>query len=410
MKRLLPKIQIMLASGFSKNTLAYVAKGSAWWLGGKLSLLVAALATMLAFAHWVPKETFGTYQYVISAFQLVSIFALPGMGPALVRAIAKNKDGTLSRVTSTKIRWALTGSTLLILASVWYLVNQNIVLSLSFLIGALLLPLNQAYPIFAAFWNGKKKFNIQAKYVSLSAALATVVLLATLYLTNNVIIILISFFASQTLFNWIFYKKTLDKIDNQDLDLEAISYGKHLTLMEAVEITSLYVDKIVAWHMLGPISLAIYSFAQLPIQKLSELMPIVPLALPKLSEDKQYTKASIYRAFNRLLLISIVFVIFLILLAPWLYQILFPQYMNSVPLFRILSLVILAAPFTLFFTSLLADMKKKELYTIRIISPSIKIALFIILTPILGIWGIVAAILVSETIKSLLSLYLFSRS
>jgi O-antigen/teichoic acid export membrane protein len=76
---------------YTRTDMVYVAKGGFWWIFGNVCVLLLSFVTMVAFSHWVPKEVFGAYQYILSTIAILSLFALPGMQSALVRAVAKGK-------------------------------------------------------------------------------------------------------------------------------------------------------------------------------------------------------------------------------------------------------------------------------------------------------------------------------
>jgi len=77
----------------TKTDMVYVVSGGFWWMTGKVGLFLISFATMAAFARWLPKEGYGTYQFVLSGLALLSIFTLPGVNTAIVKSIAQKKRG-----------------------------------------------------------------------------------------------------------------------------------------------------------------------------------------------------------------------------------------------------------------------------------------------------------------------------
>jgi len=293
----------------------------------------------------------------------------------------------------------------------WYFWRGNEILGTAFLLGALFIPFKGTFHIFTQFWNGKKKFDLQAKYEVISAGLATLLLIPTIYLTNNVLIIIAVFLASHIFFDWLFYQKTKQRATNNEQDWKAIAFGKNLTLMNALQTATVYLDKIIVWKFLGAVPVAIYTFAKQPVEKVKNLIPIAPLALPKLGENKidEKRKKGVIFKFLRLFAVSIPAATVLALIAPYLYRLFFPQYLESVVYFQALSGIIAISPFLLLNTALIAEMKKKALYVANTGTPFLKIILFFIFIPHFGIWGIVMAILIAELLRGLLSLYFFLR-
>lgn len=395
---------------YTRTDMVYVAKGGFWWTFGEVMVAGISFLTLLTFSRWVPKEIFGAYQYIISTIAILAIFTLPGMQTALVRAVAKRKEGMLWLCAKTKFKWSLIGVGGCLAISFWYFLHQNLILGGSFLIASFLFPIPTISNLSFIFWQGKKRFDIQAKYSITTNILEALVFIPVLFFTNNLILIISAYFISRSVFRALFFKLILKRVKNQETDKETLSFGKHLTLMQAIGLFAQQIDKIIVWQFLGPIPVAIYSFAQLPVQRIQGLIPISPLALPKLSEKNVgEIKKGIWQKFSKLFLVSIPLTAALVLTAPWLYKFLFPQYMTAVPYFQALSLTLIFTPFSLLSASLIAQAKIKSLYKISFIIPSLKIILFLVLVPFYGIWGIIAAILISSFLGSLLTLYFFQK-
>lgn len=414
------------AEKYTGTDMVYVAREGFWWIFGRVSASSISLLAMIAFAHWLPKETFGAYRYILSAAAILSIFTLPGMDTALIRTVARGYEKMLFLCAKTKFKWGLIGAGICFAISLWYFLHQNSVLGISFLITGVFLPLITTFNLFLPFWQGKKRFDIQSKYLILLNFLSALALIPVIFLTDNLVLIVLAYVAPRTFFEVILFQITLKKIKNQHHDLatvsshspekkafeerETISFGKHLTLMQTAPIFGSYLDKIIIWQFLGPTAVAIYSFAQIPILKIQELIPISPLALPKLSEKNiKGIKKGLLKKFLKLFLVSIPFTLFLILLAPYFYKILFPAYLESIPYFQILALTLILVPFSLLGTSLVAEMRKKELYIVSTMIPILQIILFLVLIPFYGIWGIIAAILIAQICGSALTFYLFKK-
>lgn len=395
---------------YTKTDMVYLAKGSFWWVLSQVVVAGISFLTMMFFSRWLPKEVFGAYQYVLSVLAILGIFSLPGMQTALVRAVAKGREGMLYLCAKEKFRWSLIGVMGSLALSVWYFLHQNFLLGSSFLIASFFFPFPRISNLSFNFWQGKKRFDIQAKYLIVVNILEAVVFIPVLFFTNNLFIVLFVYFLSRSLFRALFFRVTLKKVKNHQKDKETLSFGKHLTLMQAIGIFSQQIDKVIIWQFLGPVSVAIYSFSQIPLQRIQGLIPISPLALPKLSEkDVKEIKKGLLKKFFRLFLFSVPFALFLFLTAPLFYKLVFPQYLISVPYFQVLVLGLIFFPFSLLSTSLIAEMKKKEIYISSFVVPFLRIILFLILIPFWGIWGVVLAIVFTQFFGSILIYYLFQK-
>lgn len=395
---------------YTKTDMIYATKGGFWILTEKIGIFIVSFITMAVFGRWLPKEVYGTYQFVIAGLGIAGIFALSGMSTALVRGIAQNKEGTLILVIKEKIKWSLIGSLGLLLVSVWYLINQNVILAGSFFLAAIFLPFRETFNISPVFWIGKKRFDIVSKFTIYPAVLALFVIIPVIYITNNILWVIFVTLASHVIFDGFFLLKTIRRLNNNERDKSVISFGKNLTAMDAIVKVSGNIDQVILWQFLGPAQLAIYSFAQFPIKALGGIVPIHELALPKLGErNVKGIKKGLINKFCLLFFLSIPVTLLIIIFAPFVYRIFFPGYLDSVIYFQALSLIVVLMPFNLLGAALISDVRKKELYIIRIGSALLKIILFLALVSFYGIWGIVIAILITEVIRMGMIFYYFQK-
>ena len=134
------------------------------------------------------------------------------------------------------------------------------------------------------------------------------------------------------------------------------------------------------------------------------------LALPKLAErDIAALKQTLPRKMALHFLAAAVVAAVYIALAPTFFRLLFPQYLDAVLYSQALGLVILSAPGMWMGQTLIAHMRKWELYVVNIINPLFKMGLFVALIPFFGIWGAIAATLGSNVMGVFLSVWVFRR-
>ncbi len=393
---------------YLKTDMTYVARGSFWIMAGKAGTFSISLLLLAAFSNFVSKEVYGTYQYITSLAALFTVFSLPGINTALVRSVAGKKEGTLRLAVKAKLKFSLLGSLILFGISLWYLGKGNTELGVPMLIGATFFPFHRTFNVFGSFWQGKQKFNLRSKYSVLSAFLSAMMLVPVIYLTESPLLIISAFFLSHSLFDGLFLKITLNSVSNADIDGSAVLYGKHLSAMGALGSIVQHLDRIILWHFLGPVEVAVYSFGYLPVSKIKQLCPVSALSLPKLSgKSMKNIKPGIILKFIKLFIIMIPAVAAIVFAAPHIYSLIFPGYEDSIPYFRVLSLLLLLTPFQLLHSALTAGKKQKELYIINLTVPAIKIILFIIFVPMFQIWGLVYSLLITSTISGIMTLYFF---
>lgn len=396
----------------SNGDARYLAKSWSWWLLGKFGTFLSSLALMAVFSHFATKELFGQYQYLLSVAAVLSIATLPGLNSAVTRASARGHDGTTIRALKLRLIWGVLGSIVSIGFAAWYFLAGNLLLAKSFAVLALFIPLNGTiYQVVSQYWEGKKRFDKSA-YVTVVAMLGiSLAVMAAVLLTESLPVIIAAYFIGLSIPSVFLYLKMYKGIANYASDEESIKFGFHLTLMRAVEIAASYVDKILLWHTLGANQLAIYSFAKTPSIRTYQLIPLGRITLPILSERRWAAKELLGRV-GRLTLLAIPITILIIAIAPLAYKIIFPQYMESVIIFQVLSLRLLFAPTLILKTDFTARADKRNLYRFRFYLPIFQIALITVLGFIYGLWGIVAGLLIGQTIEGvgLLTLYLVRAS
>ena len=171
------------------------------------------------------------------------------------------------------------------------------------------------------------------------------------------------------------------------------------------------IDRILLFHFLGGAALATYIFAiNIPKQLRSLLTIFQPLVLPKMSvQNVETIKQTLPRKALILLLLIIGPVALYVVSAPYLYALFFPQYGESVIFSQVFALSLLFIPMSLLKNIFPAHQRKREMYIIRVTTSVVRIGFVVILLPLYGIWGAVAAILGTAIVNALLTLVLFFR-
>ncbi len=385
----------------------YVAEGSFWIILGKGLISLLSAVTMIAFAKFASKETFGSYQYVITVIGLLSVLSLPGMNMALVRSIALGYESSAHQAYKTKLRWGLLVSLCLVAVSFWYLSHGNPLLGYSFLLGAALSPLKDNYETYLYFWNGKKRFGVRLIYDTAIAAFTTVGTVTALIVHAPLVIIIFVFLTTRVIVHAIaalYIKKHIGKTEE---DPHIISYGKQLTTTNGLTQLIFSIDKLLIWYILGPAAVAIYVFSMNPIKIIQGLIPVGQIALPKLSHKKNISKKELFRKSLILFWVIVPLSAALFIAAPLIYKVAFDQYIGAIKYFRAFILIILFIPFSLLQTYLIATKRAQALLRIRTTTLVVRFASFIILIPLLGMWGAVIAAIVANTVSSLMVIYYF---
>lgn len=408
------KIYKLLRSSekWTKTDMVYLAKGGFWLSSSKIIGSVSAFILALVYANFLPKETYATYKYILSLAVFISIPCLIGLNSSLTRSIALGFEGSFFKVFKLKLKFGSLGFLVGLCFSLYYYFQGNVEISAGLLILAIFFPLTEALNIFASFLQGKKLFKQISIFNSLNNIVVSIAIVLAVYFSKSLTTIIfvnysVTFLVALLVFTTI--KKTNNF--NNNIDQSTISFGKHLSLISILNQISEQIDKILTWHFLGPISLAIYSFATIPITQMQSFFKLIPvLAFPKIakqsSEELKKTLPAKIIKFSAV--ISIIVFVYIIT-AEFLFSIFFPEYMESVKYTRLFSLTMLFFPVRIISQVLIAKIQKTSLYKMQVISPLIKLFLYLTLLPIFGLFGLVFAYLFSLIIDTVILLYLFKR-
>ncbi|RJQ35643.1 hypothetical protein C4566_00205 [Candidatus Parcubacteria bacterium] len=398
---------------YTHTDMVYLAKGGFWLTLGQVIVSASAFLSAIAFANLLPKETYGNYRYILSLIGILEIFTLGGINTSLIQAIAQKMEGSFWLSFIAKLKWSIMASLASLGIAIYYYLHQNIGLTISFVIISIMLPLLRASGLYLSILNGRKDFRLASIYSSYTRIIATATTILVLFFTDNIFAILVAFFVPETIlqfiFTWIYIKK---HPLNKTKDETAISYGINLSAMDLIKTIAAQVDKVLIYHYLGAVQLAVWSFTTAPVSQIkSVLMNIKSLALPKLSEaDDQTIKTSFLDKVKKVELLAIVIVIAYVGLAPFLYKIFFPKYLESVVYSQVYILTLLFFPRSFLSTAMTAKKKIKELYNIRIISPILKIIILFFALKFFSLWGIVVGMVVSEAVLFFLYQYNYRRA
>ncbi|XOB41359.1 MAG: oligosaccharide flippase family protein [Candidatus Nealsonbacteria bacterium] len=397
---------------YTQTDMVYLAKGGFWLTLGQIISTAASFLLAIAFANLLDPVTYGNYRYILSLIGMLSIFTLSGMGAAIIQAVARGFEGSFYSVFREKLRFGVLASIVAIGLAVYYFLQGNYFLPIPLLISAIFSPLMLASQIYASFLVGKKLFNIQAKYSVFSRIVSTGAIIITLFITKNLFWLITVYLVSHTLLNYSFYIIIESKFKpNKKEDSQTLSYGKHLSLMSIISTIANYLDRILLFTLVGSTQLAVYSFAILIPNQIKGLMKqnVGTLAFPKLSiKPLKEIKLNIMQKFWKLFFLTGIVAIIYVIIAPFLYKIFFPQYLDSISYSQLFTLSFVTVPITLLSTIFQAQMMKKELYLIRIV-PIVRIILLLFLTPIYGILGVIMGQIGATFFYLALILFLFRK-
>jgi len=398
---------------WTKTDMIYLAKGGFWLTLGQGVSSVSSFLLAIAFANLLPKETYGTYKYIMSIVSLLAIPTLAGMNTAIVQAVARGYEGSVIPAFKTKVKWGLLGGLASLILATYYYFQGNNILTIAFLISSIFIPFMDSLLIYDSYLNGKKDFKGLSNYNIFTKIISTIALILTVFLTDNIFLFIGSYFTTHTILRLIIFKLVFKKNRlNQEKDSGTISYGKHLSLMNVIGSVAMQIDKIFIFYFLGPVDVAIYSVALAPVEQIKGLLKnIGTLALPKFSKVSTPNFTIHLNSKIKKMAIFLIFIsLFYILTSPFIYKTFFPQYKESIFYSQFFSISIITTISTIPLSFLKAHKKKNYLYIINIASLKIKIISMITFYYLFGLLGIIISILLSKFLETILSFYFFYKT
>lgn len=398
---------------YTKTDMVYLTGGS-FWLFLKTGLsAVLAFAVLIAFANLLPQETYGAYKYVFSLFGLLALPTLMGLGTSVIKSVAQGYEGTPAAVLKTKILWGFMGSAASAGVALYYGLQGNMQLAAAFGVVAVFVPFIDTFSIFNTILTGKQLFKVSVFYETVTQAVSSVAVVTALFLTDELWIILASYFLSMTAVRAIaFWHIVKTYTTNKNVDDTALSYGKHLSVLEVLVTAVDTLDGILLWQFVGAAPLAVYSFAKtIPLQVSGALRRIPTLAFPKFANrDLASIQKGIMPKLMLLFAILIPITIAYIVCAPFLFSLLFPQYVEAVPYTQFFALSLLLFPKKLFGTALGAHRCIREQYISAGVALSAKVIFMLLLIPSFGIMGAITAELLTQAVSFVTIVVLFFRA
>lgn len=395
---------------YTKTDMVYLASGGFWLILGYVGQAAMGLVLAIALTRLLPKEVYGTYQFIISTCAIIGGLTLSGMGTALMRAVARGSEGSLHYAFRIQLMWS--GGIILAsgVTAFYYFLNGNAGLAIAFLLCGACMPLLSGFSLYRPYLEGKKLFRESTTLGMWRRPLPVIAMVIAMLLTKNPFVLVVTYFASQTLSMSLLYWLVIQKYpEPAKSNSELLNYSKHLSIMNLVSLITNNADKMLVFHFLGAAPVAIYTLAQLPYTQINKMFSLVGnLVFPKFAKnDFETLQKTISHKITIFALATTGAVLVYIFVAPYIFKLLFPSYTEAILLSQVLILALLIKPATLYGQAFAAHGLKKVQYFVQISTASLKLILLLILLPLYGLWGAVWATLVMTIFWGILLAVLF---
>ncbi len=380
-----------------KTDVVYLLKGGSWLGFGQVVATGSSLALAILFANLLPPATYGTYKYILSIAGLLGITTLSGVNLSFAQAAARGAEGTFLPALHAKIRWGLIGLSIALSMAGYYLLQENTTLAIALCIAAIFIPLTDPLSLFTVYLQSKKQFRESILSFSITQILACGTTALTLLFTDNLFVILISYFAPFTLLRYFFHRRTLRRFPpNGAVDPAVISQGKHLSFIGLASSAAAYLDDIIIFQTIGAAPVALFGLASAPIEQVRALGKNLPtLALPQLTHRSiQEINALLYPRLLFFALLGVGFAGAYSLFAPYLFAWIFPHYVDGVFISQLFAFI-MALQFPGQFFSAVMQSKIDRIPQSWLYWGSVPQVLLVgsllVLTPLFGLYGVIAS-------------------
>jgi len=415
MPRLIPLFNSIIkrAELITNTDLRYVLGNGSWLLFGQVVGIVVGISLAVCYAHFLTKEVYGTYKYLLSVFGILSLFSLSGMEDASQRGIAEGKESIFWDAFKVRIKWSLLAFLSCAGIGFYYFTKGDQDLAMLFFASSPFLLLLEPISHYNSLLAGKKLFRKASLLNILLQVCSAVVMFVAIYFTKSSLGIVLAYLLGAiilrgSIFLYVIKKHTL----NSENDPSLLRIGSHWSILGVVSTIVGRLDSVILFSMLGPVSLAVYSFAQSSSQYAQHAIKIITtsLAFPKMAaQDKEVIKKTLLRKVAIAHMFTIPIAIIMVLIMPSFFNLLFPQYLDSIPYAQALTALLAFAPLRLVSTAISVKASTKLLYWLNLTSAVLSISCLLIFVPIWGIWGVVISTATQQGLSNLLALYLFQK-
>ncbi len=395
---------------YTKTDMVYLAESGFWLNLSTIILSGASFFLYIVFAHVLPKDVYGTYQYYLSLATIITSFTLTGINLAVTQAVSRGFEGTFRASLSLQIRVSALALLASLLGALYYLFEGNAEIAKAMILIGLMVPIMTTFNTFSAYLNGKKEFRALFGYTMIAYIPLYILLGVAAFFYADALVLLAINLGVQALLVFLVCIRVLSTYAPSDQsDPEALRFGVRLSVLNFFGTAVGQLDNVLAFHYLGPVQLAVYAFATAIPERVGGLLKFVSTAaLPKFSvRPASEIRSTILGKAVRVAFAALLAAILYALAAPYLFAWIFPQYVGSVPFSQLYALTILAYAGNIFVTAMISHRYIKE-YALFNVGTSIAQTV-IQFAGILyfGLWGLIVAKIASNLLMGVVAGALF---
>jgi O-antigen/teichoic acid export membrane protein len=374
----------------------YFLSGGLWLILAQAVTIFFGVITTALFAHFLTEADYGVYKYLIGVAVLLSSLSLTGLGQSILQTAAKKYYGFYQQTLGTNFIYSLPITAISLLATGYYYHNENITLTIGFLLIALLQPLINTFQFIPTFLQGSRRFRESTTLQTVRIFTISLISLVTLYLTKDITLLFLAYLTGHLITNFashLIFRPDAQTVPNE-IGAKYLNYAKHTSLRNIVTNVSNRADMVLVFTQLGAVELAIYTIATIiPEQIKGSFKNLASLLLPKYAQHTGTTQLikSVPKRSLQLFLILTGVAILYIFAAPYLYTLLFPKYPEAILLSQLAAISFPMLIFHIPYSILQSQLQENALYKLILSTSLFQIISLIAMITFFGLAGAVFA-------------------
>ena len=375
----------------------YFVSGGFWLGVAQVATVLTSLVASVFFARYLTENEFGIYRYIIGLAVLFSTLSLTGIRQAILQAATKQIGGFYHLATRQTLMYSIPMVGASFVGALYYYIQDNQTLAIGCLLIGLLFPWSFLLQNIQAHHMGQQRFRQSTILQTSKAVFVAGSTVATLFVTTNILWLLVSYFASQAIAGLVahlWYRPGNSSITDRPAADKLLSFARHTTLRNFITGVSSRLDTILVFQFLGAGSLAIFAIATLiPDQVKGGLKSLVVLLIPKFAQNDSLAKSRKYLP-TRSLQLGILLVgitIIFIICVPFVINTFFPKYTEAIIYAQILALGFPASIYQIPLAMMQAHTSEKALYWYHISTAIAQIIFTLLGIYFFGLLGAISA-------------------
>lgn len=388
------------------------ARNFPWAVLNQAVLSLGAIAIIVVLSNVLAAQTFGETRFLTAVLAVFAFFSLPGIGPVMLQRMPMYSRDSFRLALTTQFRWGMGAALGAFIFAVAYYIRGSEDLAIAFFVSGIFAPIANLYLMPGTVFAGLRRFK---EKTLLDGFIITSAVIGAAYGATQfgtVAGTMLWYFGAQSLTTAVALYFVTARLPGSTYEPNTNAdtrYGKQLTLFQIPFALLPALEKALIFFLLGPVALALYVVALLPIEHVrSAYRSLLQFfSLPHLHPgDADNTRAFVYIAKMAAILTAGAIVV-VILFALYVLPFLFPNFTEAQPLIMFSTAVLIALPAEVYILSLLSARRTDFLFSYALITILADILIFVFLVSLFGLYGAVAAKIVTSFLSAGVAFFLY---